>query len=213
MRIYFHLSLDGFTNCYVIVNNDPAVMEALIIDPGKISTEIIDQIEGGGYKLTAVLITHNHTNHVKGLRTLKKIYTPRIYAADFDLASDQHTIIRGDGFFEAAGLKVQHLSVPGHSPDSMVFKIGGVLFTGDTLTSGIIGETSSMYSRRMLCSKIQEKIFSQTDDTVIMPGHGPPSTVASEKLYNLDISADGTLPGDKPITTFDLSWLHSSTAD
>ena len=56
MKIYFHLTLEGFTNCYVVVNDDPNVMEALIVDPGKISNEIIDQIENGGYKLTAVLM-------------------------------------------------------------------------------------------------------------------------------------------------------------
>jgi glyoxylase-like metal-dependent hydrolase (beta-lactamase superfamily II) len=69
----------------------------------------------------------------------------------------------------------------------MVFKIGTTMFTGDTITSGIIGETASSYSKKLLSSKIQEKIFSQTDETVIMPGHGPPTTVASEKQYNLDV--------------------------
>lgn len=188
MKIYFHLTLEGFTNCYVVVNDDPSVKEALIIDPGKISNEIIDQIEAGGYKLTAVLITHNHTNHVRGLTTLNKIYSPTVYAADYEIGKKKSVILHGDGTVIAAGLTVQFFSVPGHTPDSMVFKIGNVLFTGDTLTSGVIAETTSQYSRKMLDSKIREKIFSQTDDTIIMPGHGPPSTVSAEKQYNLDIT-------------------------
>ena len=188
MKIYFHLSLQEFTNCYIVVNDDPAVMEALIIDPGKINTEIINQIEQGGYKLTGVLITHNHTNHVRGLTTLKKIYTPFVYAADYEVAGSRAIVLRGDGILKVAGLDVMYYSVPGHSADSMVFKIGDVLFTGDTITSGIIGETWSKYSRQMLCNKIREKIFSQSDQTIIMPGHGPPTTVEAEKLFNLDLS-------------------------
>ena len=188
MKIYFHLCLEEFTNCYVIANDDPNVKEALIIDPGKISTEIINQIEDGGYDLTGVLITHNHKNHVKGLNALCKIYSPHIYAADYEVADYKSIVLQGDGKLKIAGLDVEYFSVPGHSPDCMVFKIGNVLFTGDTITSGIIGETSSSYSKKMLRTKIQEKIFSQTEDLVLMPGHGPPSTVASEKQFNLDVA-------------------------
>ncbi|MBO6176618.1 MAG: MBL fold metallo-hydrolase [Treponema sp.] len=187
MKLYFDLSFDDFTNCYIVVNDDPSVMEAIIIDPGIVTPKMIDIIERGKYKLTAVLITHNHTSHVKALPTLMKIYSPRIYAADYEVAGKQVTVLQGDGEITTAGLKVQYYSVPGHTSDSMVFKIGTAMFTGDTITSGIIGETASSYSKKLLSSKIQEKIFSQTDETVIMPGHGPPTTVASEKQYNLDV--------------------------
>lgn len=189
MKIYFNLCLEGFTNCYVVVNDDPKVKEALIIDPGKISSEIIDQIEREHYDLKAVLITHNHTNHVKGLPTLKKIYSPLVYAADYDVAGEKSVVLRGSGEIEVAGLIVKYYSVPGHSPDSMVYRIGNVIFTGDTLTSGIIGETSSKYSQKLLVDNICEKIYSQMDSTVIMPGHGPPSTIEGEKQFNLDISS------------------------
>ncbi len=187
MKIYFNLCLEGFTNCYVVVNDDPEVMEALIIDPGKISSEIIDQIERDHYKLTGVLITHNHTNHVKGLPTLKKIYSPYVYAADYDVAGERSVVLRGSGEIQVAGLTVRYYSVPGHSPDSMVYRIGNVLFTGDTLTSGIIGETSSKYSQKLLKDNIMEKLFSQMDSAILMPGHGPPSTIEGEKQFNLDM--------------------------
>lgn len=188
MKIYFHLTIEEFTNSYLIVNDDPNVKEALLIDPAKITTQMIKQIEEGGYNLTAVLITHNHTSHVKGLGTLNKIYSPIIYAADYGLCSSNACVLKGDGIIMPAGLKVEYMAVPGHTADSLVFKIGNVLFTGDAITSGIIGETSSKYSKRMLVSKIKEKIFSQTDETVIMPGHGPPTTVGAEKVFNLDMN-------------------------
>ncbi len=187
MKIYFNLCLEGFTNCYVVVNDDPEVMEALVIDPGKISNELIEQIERDHYDLKAVLITHNHTNHVKGLSTLKKIYSPYVYAADYDVAGEKSVVLRGSGEMLVAGLTVRYYSVPGHSPDSMVYRIGNVLFTGDTLTSGIIGETSSKYSQKLLVDNIRERIYSQMDSTILMPGHGPPSTIEGERRFNLDI--------------------------
>ena len=54
MKVYFHFNIDGFSNCYVVTNEK--TMEALIIDPGKITKEILEQIENGPFDLTAVLI-------------------------------------------------------------------------------------------------------------------------------------------------------------
>ena len=68
MKVYFHFNLDGFSNCYVVVNEKNK--EALIIDPGIITKEIIEQIESGPYNLVAVLITHKHNSHIRGRQTL-----------------------------------------------------------------------------------------------------------------------------------------------
>ena len=187
MKIYFHPCIEEFTNSYVVVNDNPSVMEAIIIDPGKITNNLIMQIENGGYKLTGVLITHNHENHVKGLKTLTKIYSPYIYAADYEVEENKAVVLNGDGKLIVAGLEIEYYSIPGHSSDSMIYKIGSVIFTGDTLLAGTIGETSSHYAKRLLISNISKKILSQTEDTVLMPGHGPPTTVATEKMYNLDL--------------------------
>lgn len=190
MKIYFHLCIEGFTNCYVVVNDDPNVMEALIIDPGKITPQIIAQIEEGGFNLTGVLITHNHANHVQGLTTLCKIYNPYIYAAESEVCGIKTNVLKGDGVIPVAGLEVQHFSVPGHTSDSLAYKIGNVIFTGDTVSAGTIASTSSKYSRRLLKNTIKAKLLSQTDDTVLMPAHGPPTTVATEKQFNSDLAAE-----------------------
>ena len=87
MKVYFHFNIDGFSNCYVVTNEK--TMEALIIDPGKITKEILEQIENGPFDLTAVLITHKHKSHVRGLETLRKIYKPKVYAADFEIAASE----------------------------------------------------------------------------------------------------------------------------
>ena len=57
MKIYFHLNIGGFSNCYIIENE--LTKEAIIIDPGKITDDIIKRIEDESYKLEGVFITHN----------------------------------------------------------------------------------------------------------------------------------------------------------
>ena len=182
MKLYFHLNLEGFSNCYVIVNEESR--EAIIIDPGQITTEIINHIEIGGYKLTGVLISHNHGSHVAGLSTLRKIYEPQVYAADWEVAGNDTNVLKDDGVIQVAGIDVEYFSLPGHTNDSMVYKIGSVLFTGDSLSACKIGSTNSKFSERTLVKNIRQKILSQTDDTVIMPGHGPPTSVGVEREFN-----------------------------
>lgn len=187
MKIYSHLNLEGFTNTYIVVNDNPDVMEAIIIDPGKVTNEMINQLETNGYKLVGVLITHNHKHHVEGIRTLNKIYDTEIFGADYDVAGNKSNVLKDDGKINIANFEILYFSVPGHSSDGMVFKIENVIFTGDSICAGTIGSTTSKYSSKILCDKISEKIFSQTDDTVLMPGHGPPTTIASEKKFNIDM--------------------------
>ena len=61
MKIYFHINTGGFSNTYLVANE--FTKEAIIIDPGKISEELINQLEENNYTLTALLITHNHGTH------------------------------------------------------------------------------------------------------------------------------------------------------
>lgn len=188
MKIYFHLNLGGFSNCYVVVNEK--VNEAIIIDPGEITEEIISQLEDNHLKLSAILITHNHSSHINGIKTLKKIYTPKIYAADWEVAGNDTTVITGDGKFKTAKLNVRYMAMPGHTADSVVYQIGNVLFTGDVIFAGSMGSTNSSYSKFILRSNIETKILSQQYATILMPGHGPPTTLGAARYFNPDILQD-----------------------
>ncbi|MCR4939883.1 MAG: MBL fold metallo-hydrolase [Treponemataceae bacterium] len=185
MKIYFHLNLEGFSNCYIVAN--PEKKEAVIIDPGKITNQIIHHIEDDKYTLCAVLVTHNHGSHTRGLSTLRKIYNPEVYAADYEAAGPDTNVLKGNGIIKAAGFTIGYMSVPGHSPDSMCYKIGKVIFTGDTISAGKIGDTNNTYARSTLISNVQTKILSQQEDITLMPGHGPPTSIAAEKQFNLDL--------------------------
>ncbi len=186
MKIYLHLDFQKLTNCYLVVNE--VAKKALIIDPCKISNILIKQIEDGGYDLCAVLITHKHENHYRGLKTLQKIYDFPVYAADNELANAKN-ILKGDGTKNIAGLKVEYFSLPGHSADSIVYKINDAIFTGDVLFAGKIGSSSCTYTQRYLANGIKSKLFTLNDDMVIMPGHGPVTSVGAEKQFNLDLAS------------------------
>ena len=184
MKVYFHLNIEGFSNCYVVVNEKSK--EAIIIDPGKITKELISQIEEQHLKLVAVLITHNHSSHIHGLKTLKKIYNPKIFTADWEVAGNDTTVITGDGKVKIAKMNVYYTAIPGHTPDSMMFQIGNILFTGDALSAGLVGSTNSKYSDFILRSNIEQKIYSQQDGIILMPGHGPPTTIEAAKAFNVE---------------------------
>ena len=151
-----------------------------------IHQKYLPQIEDNHLKLSAVLVTHNHSSHTNGIKTLKKIYTPKIYAADWEVAGEDTTVISGDGTTKLAKMIVRYMSVPGHTSDSVVYQIGNILFTGDILSAGEIGSTNSSYSEYILKSNIEKKIFSQQDNIILMPGHGPPTTLGAVKAFTAD---------------------------
>ena len=185
MKIYLHIDFEKLTNCYLVVNE--VSKKAIIIDPCKISTILIKQIEDGGYDSCAVLITHKHENHYRGLKTLQKIYDFPVYAADNELANAQN-ILKGDGIKSIGGLEIEYFSLPGHSADSIVYKINNAIFTGDVICAGKIGTSSCAFTKKYLANGIKSKLFTLNDDTVIMPGHGPMTSVGAEKQFNLDLT-------------------------
>lgn len=181
MKVYFNMCTEDLSNCYVVINED--TKQALIIDPGLITQDVINQIELGAHELCAVLVTHKSDTCAKGIHTLLKIYNPSIYAADTEGFLNTKTTLLKDGTFKAAGLDINYYSMPGSSSDAMVYKIGKFLFTGETIFAGVIGDMiASVHSKRVLIENINKKVFSQEDDTVIMPVLGPPTTVGTEKI-------------------------------
>lgn len=198
MKVYFYLNVAGFSNCYIVVNE--RTDEALMIDPGKVTSPMIELLERGGYKLCAILVTHNHGSHVHGIKTLTKIYSPKVYGADSNIAasfsssSAMHVLI-GDGRIRIAGLTIEHIAIPGHTIDSIMYKIGNIIFTGDAISAGSIGRTSSSYSANILRDNILKKVLLQNNNTILMPGHGPPTTVGCERAYNSGINYNEKVDG------------------
>ncbi|MDR3123564.1 MAG: MBL fold metallo-hydrolase [Treponema sp.] len=195
MKVFFHYCSYGFSNCYILGTeplNEGAPKrrfsgEAIIIDPGNMDEAILNFIEHNNYRLLGVLITHDHPNHVHGLRTLKRIYDVDIYAVNRSVL-DQKTIMVKDGeVFDIGSFHIEAITVPGHSADSAVYKIEHLLFTGDALNAGLLGTTASSYGAEVQMSALRTKLFSLPGNYGIFPGHGPPSTLEVEKRFNAGI--------------------------
>ncbi|AGT44776.1 hypothetical protein [Treponema pedis] len=183
MKIYFHFAPSVFANTYLIGNEN--TKEALIIDPCKITEVLIGQIEKNNFNLSAVFITRNHRkSNENGLKTILKIYSPDVYAGNPLIDNVKTIALRGDGVTEAAGFQVKYFFIPGHAADSYMFQIENTVFIGASLSAGMMGKTSNIYAAKNLQSNLQKKLMSLSDDTIIMPAYGPPSTVGAERKFN-----------------------------
>ena len=186
MKLYFHFAVVGFANTYLIGPNGGG--DAILVDPGIMDKELLTLIEGNKYTIRTILVTHHHNSHVKGIRTLKKIYDADIYAfSPYILDFPSIPIKDEDKFTAASGIEVEVIEVPGHSSDSLIYHIGGMVFTGDVLAAGRVGNTKNSFSRALLLRSISEKLFSLPDTTLVLPGHGPPSSLKAEKMFNPDL--------------------------
>ena len=127
MKLFFYYCLYGFSNCYLIgEDEEPAgggKRRALIVDPGSMDEKIVGFIEDNDYDLRAVLVTHDHMNHVHGLRTLKRIYDVEVFAGDPTVCEERATLVKDGDRLELGSFAVDVFSVPGHSSDSVVYRI------------------------------------------------------------------------------------------
>jgi glyoxylase-like metal-dependent hydrolase (beta-lactamase superfamily II) len=167
------------------IKNQPNA--AIIVDPGSMEKNVLDIIENNNFDLKAALITHEHLNHVQGLRTLNKIYNTGVIAINQNIMDQKTTRIKDGDKLIVGGFTIDVISIPGHSADSVVYKIGDLLFTGDVLTAGLVGSTASAYGAATQMNKLRSRLLSLPGDYVVLPGHGPPSTLEAERRFNVDI--------------------------
>jgi hydroxyacylglutathione hydrolase len=187
MKLYQHYSVYGFANSYLL--GDDETKQALIVDPGEFNAGMLNHVERNGYYVRAILITHNHVHHVRGLKTLLKIYEAEIFAANSRVMGVSCRVVKDGERFAIAGFRADAFSVPGHSSDSMVYRIDKLLFTGDALHAGVIGRTLSPFNAELLIDRLKTRILGLGDDLVVLPGHGPPSTLGVERRFNLGLEA------------------------
>lgn len=203
MKIFMYPLGPLQTNCYVIGNEDTG--EALIIDAGAGPDALLSKARD--YKVKAILLTHAHFDHISGLNSIRQATNAPVYIhrseqswlKDPDLNGSsrwptvaEKTICEQAEFeledgqtLELAGFSIKVLYTPGHSPGGISFLIDQHLFCGDALFAQSIGRTDlpgGNYSQLM--QSIQNKLMVLPDETICYPGHGPKTTIGSEKLYN-----------------------------
>jgi glyoxylase-like metal-dependent hydrolase (beta-lactamase superfamily II) len=193
VKVFFHYCPQGFSNCYILGTEyegeagKSKAREALIIDPGVMDEAILNFIEKYDYTLRGVFVTHNHRSHVRGLRTIKRIYDVDVYAVNHVILDQRAVMVRDGDTVTLGEFRIEVISVPGHSADSAVFKVGSLLFTGDALSAGLVGSTVSFYGAEVQMRALRSKLLSLPGNYVIMPGHGPPSSLNAERQFNAGI--------------------------
>jgi len=190
------------TNCYLVYCEETRA--CAVIDPGAEPEKIIAAVAELEIKPVLILNTHGHIDHTGANLDIKEKYgvplaihpadAARLEAADnIELSlllgaktSPPADRLLADGEDIAVGrfaLRVIHL--PGHSPGSVGFLSGRVLFSGDTLFLEGVGRTDLPGgSRKDLEISILEKIMTLPGETIVLPGHGPWTTVEQERLSN-----------------------------
>ncbi|GIW21968.1 MAG: MBL fold hydrolase [Candidatus Sericytochromatia bacterium] len=194
-------------NCTIIADND--TKEAIIIDPGDEANKILEIVKYYNLNVKYLMHTHAHLDHIMATREIKEKTNAKIvlHKDDNEIYNNLKFQAQMFGFNAEVPLPVdifvkendeikignkiisKIIHTPGHSPGSICFYFdkenNPVIFSGDTLFSRSIGRTDlwgGSYST--IINSIKNKIFNLREDTIVYPGHGPKTTIWSEKKYN-----------------------------
>jgi hydroxyacylglutathione hydrolase len=175
-----------------------------VVDPGADPEKIIRKISELDLKPSILINTHGHVDHVGANKDIKEKYTIPLCIHSADSKMLDNILASAMGLFlgakkspkpdkfledgETIPLGRSHLEVlhtPGHSPGSISLSGDGFILSGDLLFCGGVGRTDLPGgSWDVLEDSIRRRIFRFPDDTIVLPGHGPSTTVGQEKIAN-----------------------------
>ncbi len=192
---------DYLANCYLLTC--PGSDEGVLIDAGGDADKILDAVNKLNCRPKYIICTHGHIDHISAAGRTAEGISPRpmlaiheddsemlrdpglnlaIYAG-FDFKEIKPDILLEDGAtLTAGGIRLKIIHTPGHTRGGISLISGGCVFTGDTLFASGIGRTDLPGGcKDELMESINKKLLSLEDDLRIYPGHGPESTIGTEK--------------------------------
>lgn len=194
------------TNTYVAA---PDTGQAcIIVDAPPDPDPVLDIVRQRDLTPVALLLTHGHVDHTGGAATIEQSAATVTYVHPDDdfltlhpeeqlrvlfgrnvqgrLAVPRNRLPLRDGMrLRLAGMEIDVLHTPGHTPGHCCFLIGGALFSGDHLFAGSIGRTDLPGGDfDQLMESMERKIMPLPDETVVYPGHGPATTLGAERRTN-----------------------------
>jgi hydroxyacylglutathione hydrolase len=190
------------TNCYV-VRRERGAEEAVVVDPGDEATTLRLELARMGARCAAILLTHSHFDHIGAVADLAESSGAPVYMSEIEAPvmedpdafygnygvrirpwSPEHRL-RGDETLSLAGLELETLSVPGHSPGHLAFHGDGALFSGDVHFAGSVGRVDLPGGDwATLLDSIRRLGERFPLDTTVYSGHGPPTTLGDELARN-----------------------------
>jgi hydroxyacylglutathione hydrolase len=177
------------SNGYFLISK--AAKTAAFVDPGGDAENIVRVLDRANAKLQYILLTHKHPDHVDAVPELREAFPDArvvIHRFDAEAIGDKARgalDVADGGTIPFGPEMIRVIYTPGHTDGSVCFLYREMLFTGDTMFAGSVGK---IFGPRLgyddLLSGVSAKIFSLPAATVVLPGHGPPSTIEQERAHN-----------------------------
>ena len=196
----------GFTasNCFIV--GSESTKRGMIIDPGAEAKTILKAVKDLGLSIPLIVATHTHADHIGALRAVKeetgaefaihedeksvayevlsRIFAP-LMGGSFSRPPEPERLLKDGDTIDIDDLHFTVFHTPGHSPGGISLYGHGVVFCGDTLFNFSIGRTDFPgCSHTQLMNSIYSKLMTLPDDTVVYPGHGPETTIGTERRVN-----------------------------
>ncbi len=134
-----------------------------------------------------VLETHGHWDHIQAVPELRDAgYSVGVTAADAAMLPSYDEVLEDDSVIEVGRLRLHTIATPGHTPGSMCFLVEGhpVVFSGDTLFPGGPGNTTFEGGDfPTIIESVDRRLFTLPADTLVLPGHGKPTTIGAERPH------------------------------
>lgn len=184
------------TNCYLL--EDTQAKTCAVIDPGDQPKDIAREVRKAGLEVSMILITHGHFDHVLGVPGLLEEWPGiPVYVHEKEVnwndAGDRYmllgevpgivTVKEGDRIDFGQG-QIEVLHTPGHSPGSVTYRVGDVLFCGDTLFAGSCGRTDFVGGSYGQILKSLKRLATLEGNLRVCPGHEGTSSLDAERASN-----------------------------
>ncbi len=198
-------------NCYIVGDEEIGAL----IDPGDEATRIALTVERIGIQIGQIVATHAHIDHVRAIAPLKDEYgCPVLMHAEAEAmlrTAPQQAMMMGLRFgkvpevdrhitdgevLEVGSLRLHSLYTPGHAPGHLAFyaEEQGIVFSGDALFAGSVGRVDLPGgSMEVLMQSISERLLTLPDETRVLSGHGPETTIGQERATNPFLAGGGVL--------------------